>query len=155
MTEATRPATADDLPRVAELARLAVTELSGLKGGRAWARREARVEPLEPALAAAIEDDARLALVGMFDGVVVGYAIAHVDTVPDGGLLALLDDLYVEPAARGVSVGEVLMDAVLDWATQRGCFGIDALALPGARETKNFFERFGLVARAIVVHRPL
>jgi hypothetical protein len=29
------------------------------------------------------------------------------------------------------------------------------VALPGMRESKNFFERFGLVARAITVHRRL
>jgi hypothetical protein len=33
--------------------------------------------------------------------------------------------------------------------------GIDAVALPGMRETKNFFEAAGLVARAIVVHKAL
>jgi hypothetical protein len=32
---------------------------------------------------------------------------------------------------------------------------VDALVLPGHREGKNFFERFGLTARAIVVHREL
>jgi hypothetical protein len=47
------------------------------------------------------------------------------------------------------------MEAVLAWCDERGCFGVDALALPGNRETKNFFESFGLVARAIVVHRRL
>jgi hypothetical protein len=47
------------------------------------------------------------------------------------------------------------MEAVLAWAGERGCVGVDALALPGSRETKNFFESFGLVARAIVVHRDL
>jgi hypothetical protein len=36
-----------------------------------------------------------------------------------------------------------------------GCVGIDALALPGNRQTKNFFESFGFTARAIVVHRRL
>lgn len=40
-------------------------------------------------------------------------------------------------------------------ATAAGCLGIDALALPGNRETKNFFEASGLTARAIVVHRSL
>jgi hypothetical protein len=49
----------------------------------------------------------------------------------------------------------MLLDAVIAWATGRKCIGIDSLALPGNRETKNFFESFGLVARAIVVHRPL
>ena len=45
------------------------------------------------------------------------------------------------------------MQALVDWCGARGCFGVDSLALPGDRHTKNFFESFGLVARAIVVHR--
>jgi hypothetical protein len=48
-----------------------------------------------------------------------------------------------------------MMQALVDWCTERGCMGVDSLALPGDRHTKNFFESFGLVARAIVVHRPL
>ena len=44
---------------------------------------------------------------------------------------------------------------LLAWATAQGCFGIDALALPGNRATKNFFERYGLTARAIIVHKRL
>jgi hypothetical protein len=47
------------------------------------------------------------------------------------------------------------MDHVVAWCRAAGCFGIDSLALPGDRSTKNFFESFGLVARAIVVHRSL
>jgi len=48
-----------------------------------------------------------------------------------------------------------LLDYVIEWATERHCVGVDSLVLPGNRETKNFFESFGLVARAIVVHRAL
>ena len=81
--------------------------------------------------------------------------MAVIEKLSDGGELARLTDVYVEPEARGVGVGEMLLDAVVAWATERGCIGIDSLALPGNRETKNFFESFGLVARAIVVHRPL
>ena len=47
------------------------------------------------------------------------------------------------------------MDALIEWCRAQGCFGVDSLALPGDRHTKNFFESFGLVARAIVVHRSL
>ena len=65
----------------------------------------------------------------------------------------MVDDLYVEPEARGVGVGEAMMDARPRLGGERGCVGVDALALPGNRATKNFFETFGLVARAIVVHR--
>ena len=38
---------------------------------------------------------------------------------------------------------------------RRACIGADALALPGNRATKNFFEQNGFVARSIVMHRPL
>ena len=66
-----------------------------------------------------------------------------------------IEDIYVDPGARAVGLGETLMNHLIDWCRARGCFGVDSLALPGDRDTKNFFESFGLVARAIVVHRPL
>ena len=44
---------------------------------------------------------------------------------------------------------------VLDWCRAAGCVGVDSLALPGNRHTKNFFETFGFKARALVVHRSL
>ena len=47
------------------------------------------------------------------------------------------------------------MDLLVERARAADAVGIDALALPGDRETKNFFETFGLKARAIVVHRSL
>ena len=94
-------------------------------------------------------------LVGEIDGAVVGYARARLDRLSTGDLHADLTDLYVEPDAREVGVGEALLDAVIGWATAQGCTGIDSVALPGMRDTKNFFESAGMVARAIVVHRKL
>jgi hypothetical protein len=47
------------------------------------------------------------------------------------------------------------MAAIVESAEEAGCFGLDALVLPGNRATKNFFEASGLTARAIVVHRSL
>jgi len=44
---------------------------------------------------------------------------------------------------------------LVSWAEQAGCIGIDAFALPGDRAVKNLFERSGLVARAILVHKRL
>ena len=73
----------------------------------------------------------------------------------DGGRIAELQALYVLPGARGVGVGETLMKAVLAWAEASGAEGVDSVALPGDRATKNFFEQFGLKARAILVHRSL
>jgi GNAT superfamily N-acetyltransferase len=155
MEEAARPATRDDLARLAELARAAIAELRSTKGGEVWARREARVEPVEKSLAADLASPDVLVLAGTIDDAVIGYAVAVIETLTDGDRMARLTDVYVEADARGIGVGEMLLDAVIAWATDRKCIGIDSLALPGNRETKNFFESFGLVARAIVVHRPL
>lgn len=155
MHTAARPATLADLTEVVALAELAVAELAVERGGEIWARTIGRRPPFEPELIAAIEDPARLLLCGLFGGSVVGYAAARIDELPDGARLAVVEDLFALPAARHVGVGEVMMDTVVDWATGQDAIGIDALALPGMRDTKNFFERFGLVARAIVVHRSL
>src|SRR5688500_5292052 len=155
MIEAARTASSDDLPRIAELARAAITELRASRGGEVWARREARREPVEASLAADLDNADAIVLAGAIDDAVIGYAVAVVETLADGTELARLTDVYVEPEARGVGVGELLLDEVVAWATERHCVGIDSLALPGDRATKNFFEAFGLVARAIVVHRPL
>lgn len=153
MQESTRRATVDDLARLVELASTAIEELRPTRGGALWARREARPLPLDEALAASLVDRDHLVVVGELDGVVVGYAVARLETLRDGGVLTVLDDLYVEAEARSVGIGELMMDHVVAWAKDSGSFGIDSIALPGNRATKNFFESFGLVARAIVVHR--
>ncbi len=151
--ERARPAVAGDLPRLTDLAAQARSELTAERGGPLWALREWHADPAAEFTAALSAAD-RVLLAGCFDDAVVGYALARLDPLRDGTVLAVVTDLYVEPEARAVGVGEVLMDEVIAWARAQGCRGVDALALPGMRETKNFFERFGLVARAIVVHRP-
>ena len=155
LDEACRPAVADDVPRLAELAGKAIDELRTGRGGEVWARHMARQAPFEPLLAAQLADPDHHVLVGTIDGAAVGYGVARVETMPDGGLLGVVTDLYSEPEAREVGLGEVMMQALVDWCRERGCFGVDSLALPGDRQTKNFFESFGLVARALIVHRPL
>ena len=153
--EAARTATEADIPQVATLAGAATAEKLGQKGGALWARREARPAPQEATLRSALDRTDHEVAVGTLDGVVVGYGVVRAETLLDGGLLGVIEDIYVDPAARAVGVGETLMNHLIDWCRARGCFGVDSLALPGDRETKNFFESFGLVARAIMVHRPL
>ena len=155
MNEAARPATAADLDRLAALAADAVTEQAGERGGAVWSVREARPLPANESLPAALDRDDTLVLAGTIDDVVVGYAVVHVEPLRDGRTLGVITDVYVEPAAREVGVGEVLIERVLAWCRERRCAGVDALALPGNRETKNFFETFGFTARALVVHRSL
>jgi GNAT superfamily N-acetyltransferase len=153
--EAAREAAAADLPRLAELARQGAAELAQLRGGAVWALREGRRSAGASDLVARLEDPSTFVVAGTFDDVVVGFATVRREALPDGSSLAVLDDLYVEPGARGVGVGEAMMGVVLAWCEAQQCRGIDSLALPGDRATKNFFERFGLTARAILVHRAL
>lgn len=151
MTEEARAATVEDLPAIVDLYRAATAELRGEKGGEVWAATTARDR--DPDLRLDAED--LLVLAGTYADVVVGYARVEHRNLADHSAVAVLTDIYVEPGARGVGIGEALLDSALAWAREKGCRGVDSVALPGMRDTKNFFEAGGLVARAITVHRRL
>lgn len=153
--EEARTATPADVPRLAELCRQALAELAPTRGGTVFVARDARPEPVEASLRRALfESDCRV-LAGTLDGQVVGYAVGRIDDLRDGSRLGIVEDLYVEEEARGVGLGEALMDGLLDWFRERECDGVDAMALPGNRATKNFFESAGFSARLIVMHRRM
>ena len=153
--EGARPAVEADIDAVAYLAAQALAEMAPLRGGAVWSRLEARKEPLGPGLYEDLRADNALVVVGTIDGAVVGYSAVRLVGLHDGAVLGRVGDVYVTPEARGVGVGEAMMGLLLDWARRRGCIGVDSLALPGDRSTKNFFETHGLVARSITVHRAL
>lgn len=149
MVGSARPAAAGDAAALAALAAAAREALATQRGGPLLLARELR--GLDPS---SLDDPERLVVVGTVDDVPMGYAAVVVEEL-EGGRLAVIEALFVEPEAREVGVGEAMMDLVLHWAAGHGVIGLDALALPGDRATKNFFESFGLTARAIVVHRAL
>ena len=153
--EAARPATADDVARLLELTRALRTELADQRGGDLWWRTHEPVEHHEPGLRALLDFDDDCVMVGTLDDEVVGYAIARRHRLPDGAHLAVIGELFVEPGAREVAVGESLVGAVLAWAEARGCLGVDATALPGNRAAKNFFETHGFTARSLTMHKSL
>lgn len=96
-----------------------------------------------------------LAEVVLADGALVGWSYTVVRELHDGTKLATIEELGVEPEARAIGAGELLLDSVLAWCNSKNCIGVDSFALPGARETKNFFETFGLKARLLTVHIDL
>lgn len=155
--EAARRAELDDLAAIAELARAARDELAVQRGGEVWRAQVGRADPVEAALGEQLTaaEGSGCAVVGTVDGIVVGYGVSALEHLGDGSVLAVVSDLYVSPPARGIGIGEAMMDLLVGHARAAGARGIDALALPGDRATKNFFETFGLKARAIVVHRSL
>ncbi len=155
--ELARPARHGDLPAVSALLAQAIEEVGPGRGGPELLAESGVPPAPEPAaLTALLDHPDRALLVGTFDDVVVGAAGLELRRWPAGDQrVARLLFLYVEPAARGVSVGEALLGEILRWAGDHDATGVEADALPGDRETKNFFERAGMVTRRLVVFRRL
>lgn len=152
--EDARVATEADIARVGDLARLLRAQLIEERGGPLWSVREARPEPLEAAFAAFLERDDATVLVGTLEEHVIGYGVAEVEVLRDGSRLGVISEIYVQPEARGVGVGELLVERLVGFCTDCGCLGVDATALPGDRQAKNYFERAGFSARLLVMHKP-
>ena len=151
-----RPAVAADVPRLAELCRRNQAEIGAQeRGGAVFVAREARPEPVEESLRSAVDGPGSTAVVGSIDGTAIGYATGRTEALRDGRTLGVIDDLYVEEEARGVGVGEAMMELLLDWFRDQRCAGVDSMALPGARATKNFFEESGFTARLLVMHHRM
>ena len=85
-------------------------------------------------------------LLAEIDATVVGAACLALDRQPRPAVLCVV----VHPGARGLGIGAALLDACRYLVRDRGGSRLDALALPGDRETKNLYERAGLTARLIV-----
>lgn len=155
MEVAARPVTIADVAELADLAETATAELRPRRGGDVWYRSDARHGSVSDSIRADIDDPGADVAVGTIDGTIVGYGVMRLHVAHEGTKYGRVSDLYTLPGARGVGVGEAVMNHLIDRARARGCAGIESIALPGDRHTKNFFESFGLVARAILVHRSL
>jgi GNAT superfamily N-acetyltransferase len=156
--EGARPAQPEDAERCAELCREALDAIQQQRGGSLFVRKEAGLIAkalMRPGGLLRLIDDARhRVLVGTVDGSVVGLAVGRIDPVGEASI-GVVDALYVEPACRGIGVGRELLQAVVAWFEASGCRSVDAAALPGDREAKNFFEGSGFKARLLTMHLPL
>ena len=153
--EGARPATHADVGRLVVLGRQAADELTPMRGGALWSARDARPEPLDDAFPELLDRDDTCVVAGTIDEVVIGFGVGRLERLRDGRLLGIIDELFVEPEARSIGVGDAVVEVLLDFFNAHACIGADALALPGNRATKNFFEQHGFVARSLVMHRNL
>lgn len=152
MIEFVRPAVESD---IAELLRLDAEYRSGfapgVRGGQQWL--DEHPLPTATEWARRLADPQWRVLVAGVDEAVLGMLSLHLGRSVGGG--ALVDQVFVADGAREIGLGDGLVAAALDAARSAGATAVEALALPGDRETKNLFERAGLVARLIVVRREL
>ena len=151
----TRPVGPEDIDAVADLAREARQEALEYRGGERWLATEAAPEPLENRLSPLVADPTAVLIAGIWEEEVVGYGWARRIDRLDGSSIARIEELFVTPEARSVGVGELLFDALKQWAREQHLVAIDAFVLPGHREAKNFFETFKMTAHALIMHTRL
>ena len=158
MNVAARSAVDADALAIAMIGEAIRDELAPLRGGAVLLAQQDRRATRESGDVAAAEPSDSMstaAFVGTIDDVVVGLATVAVEELLDGSRLGVIRELGVLIGARGVGVGEAMLDEVIAFCRREHCRGIDSYALPGTRETKNFFETFGFTARLLVVHTNL
>jgi GNAT superfamily N-acetyltransferase len=153
--EHARDAQLGDLARITELGKGLHDELAGQRGGQVWSGNEAIAPPFPAAYRRYLEHPGHALVAGCIDDVVVGYGTFEVHVLHDGRRIGLVRELYVEPGAREVGVGEAIVECLLARARAEMCIGVDAIALPGGRAAKNFFEDMHFTARALVMHHEL
>ena len=149
--ELARPARAEDRQICTRLLSQALVAAESMRGGAALVGEATTVSLLERWT----HDGRAHLLVGEFEGAVVGLLGATVSDAPRGLTSGLIECCYVENGARGVGVGTALMEAAVAWCAERGCDGVDALALPGDRTTKQRLEAAGFTARLLTLSRRL
>jgi len=155
MIESARLAADDELPTVALLAAEARAEIEASKGGPMYLRREGRALPYLESFEAQASDERGAVVVGLIDASIVAFATVSHCELRDGAQLAEIQEIYVLPDARGVGIGEFMLDVIMDWARERGCERLEGSVLPGNRHGKNFFERAAMVTRVLRVSTAL
>lgn len=151
--ESARTATSADVEAIEAINDRQRADVEPQRGGHLFLRREAGTAPIGPRIDKALTEDGALVVVGTYDDVVFGYGLMRYEELLDGSKLARLSDFVVDAEIRKSGIGEAMMNLLIELAEAEGCVGIDSVALPGDRDTKNFFESFGLKARMLTVHR--
>lgn len=148
-----RRATNADVPHLVALYKDLEREQTSRKP--VWALTDGLDERVDLALFHSMRADDSWLFVGEIDGATVGFIWATIEPMLDraaGERIGRIRLIYTEPEARGVGVGHVMLEAVLDELRGIGIRLFDAPVGPGQRATKNFFEAHGFAARSIIMH---
>ena len=140
------PANADDIVQLELLELEARAALVGTRGGDRWLAEHSAIDGDWRGQCA--DSDV---LVAHIAEVVVGFLVAKLGA----DKILRIDQVWVTPEARENGFGDALLACSIDRARQRGAKAVEGQALPGDRQTKNLYERAGIVARLITTFRWL
>ena len=138
------PTDADDVAQLELLEREARAALVGQRGGDRWLVEHATIGDRWSQRCGQV--DVWVAVIGP---VVVGYLVAELGD----DLILRIDQVWVTPEAREVGFGDGLLAAAIESARGLGGVAVQGESLPGDRQTKNLYERAGIVARLITTFR--
>lgn len=139
-------ANGDDLAQLALLEREARAALVGQRGGERWLVEHPAVDDVW--VQRCVVSDVYVAVI---DEVVVGYLLADLGS----DHVVRVDQVWVTPQARELGFGDELLAMAIESARARGAVAVEGQALPGDRQTKNLYERAGIVARLITTFKWL
>ena len=155
MKESSRLASIDDLETLIFLRKEAISELKNKRGGEVLLNLDSFSEDSSENFSYWFDSSDHRIFTGLFGDAVVAYGVLEFLTTNDTQRIASIKEIFVLKDARSVGVGESVIHSITNEAIEHNAIGIDSFALPGDRETKNFFETQGMVARLIHVYRPL
>ena len=81
--------------------------------------------------------------VAKFDGKIMGVAsIIIIDKIINSGArMGIIEDVAVSPEARGLGLGKLLIEDLIDYGTEKGCY---KLTLNCSNDNVEFYEKCGM-----------
>jgi GNAT superfamily N-acetyltransferase len=80
------------------------------------------------------------------DGIVLGMAsVSYNQAMRYGGEYCQLEELIVDPKARGKNLGGLLVQATIDDAKARGCPECGLYLVESTEQNQPFYEKYGFV----------
>ena len=152
-----RRATQNDMPKINDLL---CQVLNVHHNGRPDIFKGNAKKYTDPELAEIIADDNRPIFVAHCDGEVVGYAFCVFQQHIDNNILTdiktlYIDDLCVDEAKRGLHIGTLLYNYVLDFAKESGCYNVTLNVWSCNQSALKFYEKLGLVPQKIGMEKIL
>lgn len=95
-----------------------------------------------------VADDSEMGVLGM-------AAISFNLAIRFCGEYCQLEELFVDPSARGKNAGGLLIEGILDTARKRGCAEIGLYLVEWSTGNKPFYEKYGFKAVGDEMRQPL